>query len=238
MEKYCLVEIVDIEIVTENVDVYDFTVEDDHSYTANGYIVHNCITSSNTSIHDGIASLLDDIWSRKVERSAEGRFTTKIIADGGIRGYSDVIKALALGADFVMIGSVLAKTVESSAPMYVKDGLCKNHVSGKFRPCTDDSGYRWVNTEDGSHYNTLYKEFYGMASKYGQIDINGKKTKTSEGIKKEFEVTTNLDTWSDNMRDYLRSAMSYCNINEVYFFSPSFVKVQLMSNNVISSVNK
>jgi IMP dehydrogenase/GMP reductase len=39
-----------------------------------------------------------------------------IIADGGIRGSSDIVKALAAGADSVMIGKLFALTDESAAP--------------------------------------------------------------------------------------------------------------------------
>ena len=48
-----------------------------------------------------MASLLDEI------RKIKGK--TKIIADGGIGGYSDAIKCLALGADYVMMGKVFTK---------------------------------------------------------------------------------------------------------------------------------
>jgi GMP reductase len=38
----------------------------------------------------------------------------KIVADGGFKKYADVIKALALGADYVMLGSILNKALESA----------------------------------------------------------------------------------------------------------------------------
>lgn len=204
-----------------------------------------CITSSNTGIHDGIASLLNDINSYKAYRKANGKFYAKVVADGGIRGYSDVIKALALGADYVMIGSILAQTVESAAPIYKKNKIGAvatepfSEVTTKdIRPLTEDKCLgKWVD-KNGKVYGHLYKEFYGMASKYGQISINGEKTKTSEGIKKELEVTTNLDTWVDNMTAYLRSAMSYCNITDVKCFTPTNVTVQVISNNTVNSINK
>lgn len=70
-----------------------------------------CITSSNTAIHYPMASLIYKCWEIKDRANCK----TKIIADGGIRNYSDVIKALALGADYVMIGSLFAQLKESAA---------------------------------------------------------------------------------------------------------------------------
>ena len=80
-----------------------------------------CLSSSNTGIHMPMATLIDE--TVEVKKSLENKWFNgeykklpKIIADGGIRNYRDIIKALALGADYVMIGSVFAKMLESAAP--------------------------------------------------------------------------------------------------------------------------
>lgn len=48
--------------------------------------------------------------------------TVKIIADGGIRYSGDIVKALAAGADIVMIGSLLAGTEESPGEVELFEG--------------------------------------------------------------------------------------------------------------------
>lgn len=53
-----------------------------------------------------------------------------IIADGGVRNSGDAVKALAAGADFVMLGSVLAGHVESPGSTVVKDGTAFKKFRG------------------------------------------------------------------------------------------------------------
>lgn len=69
-----------------------------------------CSTSVQTPIHYGMATLLAEIADIKEYNG----YTTQIIADGGISTYRRAILALALGADYVMIGTAFAKCWESA----------------------------------------------------------------------------------------------------------------------------
>jgi len=54
----------------------------------------------------------------------------KIIADGGIRSSGDAVKALAAGADFVMLGSLLAGTNEAPGEKIITLGGIKKQYRG------------------------------------------------------------------------------------------------------------
>lgn len=210
-----------------------------------------CITTSNTAIHHGIVNLLCKIYEIKKHvdmcydlESDEYQCVTQVIADGGIRNYSDVIKALALGADYVMIGGEFAKLVESCAQTYGYDydnhGFMIDPLDGEISIREIGGGFSIVRkkSERDCVVDKLYKVFYGMASKRGQEDLFGKKKGTSEGIERKVACTTNVDKWVENMNDYLASAMSYCDIKEISDFNPDNVEVFLMSNNLQNSINK
>lgn len=70
-----------------------------------------CLTSTNTGVHFPMASLLEQC---KFIKTTNG-LKAGIVADGGIDDYGKAIKALALGADYVMMGTMLAKCFESAA---------------------------------------------------------------------------------------------------------------------------
>lgn len=68
-----------------------------------------CTTSIQTGIGIGQASSLLDLFFSREEQNLD----IELIADGGIKSPGDVAKALALGADAVMLGRMLAGTKEA-----------------------------------------------------------------------------------------------------------------------------
>ena len=182
-----------------------------------------CITSSNTAIHYPMASLVKDCFKYLSDYKWTIRKTNlKIIADGGIRNYNDVIKALALGADYVMIGGLFAECMDSNKNLYIQS-------NGNYVKANDED----LQKEDIQ----LYHKFYGMASKEGMNDLHLRKH-TAEGICKYIPIKyDSIDQWSENMADYLRSAMSYCNVKILQDFIGT-PRVTLISNNAKNAINK
>ena len=79
-----------------------------------------CITTPQTGIHYPIASLIAEIREIKEQIKDYPSIKThaKIIADGGVKNYDDVVKAIALGADYVMIGGLFSQLIESAGEKY------------------------------------------------------------------------------------------------------------------------
>lgn len=188
-----------------------------------------CITSSNTGVHYPQASLIDKCHYNASVNS----FAPYIIADGGIKNYSDVVKALALGADFVMIGSLFVQAYESAAPTMI-ERLDNDSIPHAYQ--FDNNLVTEDEKRDFIKNNHLFKIGYGMASKNAQALIS-KTTSTAEGIEKRKEVKYTLKQWTDNMKAYLQSAMSYCdcyNVEELWAKATCVIN----SSNEIQSVNK
>jgi len=77
-----------------------------------------CTTSIQTGIGIGqVSSMLNIYYSKK-----EQNLKIKIIADGGIKSSGDIAKAVALGADVVMLGRMLAGTKETPGEVIKYNG--------------------------------------------------------------------------------------------------------------------
>lgn len=232
-----LVEIKNITYKKCNKDVYDIEVEKEHQYIANGYVVHNCTTASNTGIYYPYFSLIEEMY--RIKKEINGK--CKIIADGNIKGYRDIQKALVF-ADYVMIGGVFNKALESAGKTTY--GKCYWNIRGYklFRPLKTLFCYgKEVNPFDGVIRNkwkngeiVLWKQYYGMSTKLAQKLINpNAKLKTAEGIIKYQKVEYTLDGWTENERDYLASTMSYTNSKtlEEYKDSEYVISMTVAHNN-------
>jgi len=77
-----------------------------------------CTTSIQTGIGIGqVSSLLNILFARK-----DKKLKLKIIADGGVKSPGDVAKAIALGADVVMLGRMLSGTRETPGEVIKYNG--------------------------------------------------------------------------------------------------------------------
>ena len=159
-------------------------------------IGNGCLTTEQTGIGYPMASLIHETHKLQSERSL---YNTKIVADGGFKKYSDVIKALALGADYVMLGSIFNMALESCSPTY------RDWISGDLVDQYDLS----IKIDFNSGESKFVKNFRGMSTKEVQETLGNKELKTSEGISKINPVKYTLSGWTENFSDYLKSAMSY-----------------------------
>ena len=175
-----------------------------------------CTTSCKTGIHYPMASLIiecnykknvvKDVMRTEIDelsklithesalKSIEKVSTTYksvpiIIADGGFKRIDQIIKALALGADYVMLGEMIAKSKEA---------------------CGD---IKWTSV-NGTHCNA--RQYYGMSTERAQKNINkasntNNRIKQSEGIEKWVPVEYSIEEWVEDFEKSLQSSMSYCN---------------------------
>jgi hypothetical protein len=147
--------------------IYDLEAENDHSYNINGTIVHNsgCTTAANVAINYPIGSLIYECHQIK----KEGNFNTKIVADGGMQGYDDIIKALALGC-FLPNMMVYTNKGFKQIKNIFKDDIVYTH---KFNKEKVNEVFIYENNKDIIQINDIYStdnhHFYVVAKKYKNI---------------------------------------------------------------------
>jgi len=82
----------------------------------------------------------------------------KIIADGGIKNSGDIVKALAAGADFVMLGSLLSGTNEAPGKTFVGlDGGLRKDYRGMASPTAQKNWRGKVASCEGVAASVPYK---------------------------------------------------------------------------------
>ena len=130
---------------------------------------------------------------------------TKLIADGGIRFSGDIVKALAAGADSVMIGSLLAGTEEAPGELIIYEGR-------RFK------SYRGMGSieamEDGS------KDRY-----FQDVEDDIKKF-VPEGIEGRVDFKGSLREVAHQFTGGLKAGMGYCGAANIKALqNASFVKI-------------
>tara|TARA_R110000824_G_scaffold5670_11_gene26155 strand:+ start:14632 stop:15663 length:1032 start_codon:yes stop_codon:yes gene_type:complete len=111
----------------------------------------------------------------------------KIIADGGIKTTGDMVKAYAAGADFVMVGSMLAGTEETPGEtLYYNEGTNRNK----------------------------YKIYRGMASAEAQHAWR-EKSSTPEGISTTVPFRGSVESILQNIAGGIRSGLSYSGVHNL-----------------------
>lgn len=115
------------------------------------------------------------------------RTDRSIVADGGIRTSGDIVKALAFGADFVMIGGMLAGTTPTPGDVI-----------------TNSRGEQ-------------VKQYRGMASREAQENFLGQmhEWKTAEGVAVDVPYKDNQEEIIADIIGGLRSGLTYAGANTI-----------------------
>ncbi len=140
------------------------------------------ICSTRIKTGHGVPTLQSVMDCSRSDRSAA------LIADGGIRTSGDMVKALGAGADFVMVGSLLAGTDETPGRAYLDP----------------DTGSR-------------RKVYRGMASKEAQIDWRGH-TASVEGVTSSVPVKGPVGEVLKDLERGIRSGLSYSGARSISEF--------------------
>jgi IMP dehydrogenase len=157
------------------------------------------------SIRIGIG--LDNFASGKGIDADATTIYNRIIADGGVKITGDVAKALSLGADSVMIGSLLAGTRETPGEIQ-RMGM-------------------WPNEQ-------LFKKYRGSASAEVK-QVHGLDTKNVEGNSKLIPYKGKSERIINDIKDGVRSAMSYVGAEDLSDFHSYSDHVLITQNGLIEA---
>ncbi len=168
--------------------VHDITVDDNSSYVAEGYVVHNSMCSTRIRTGHGVPTLQSIMDCTKSDRDVF------LVADGGIRNSGDAVKALAAGADMIMLGSILAGHAECPGAL------------------VDDKGFTYGSSGTSlvlaAANIPLFKKFRGMASREAQLQWRGR-VSTVEGESTMIPYKGHMLNTITDLLEGIRSGLSY-----------------------------
>ncbi len=175
------------------VPVYDIEVDcPTHSFIAENVIVHNSICTTRVVAGVGVPQLTA-IHDCAVAAKRHG---VTLIADGGIQLSGDIPKALAAGADVVMLGSLLAGVDESPGEVVL-------HQGERFKE------YRGMGSLGAMKARSFSKD------RYFQGDVVDTDKLVPEGIEGRVAYKGPLANVIYQLVGGLRQAMGYCGTGSI-----------------------
>lgn len=191
-----------------------------------------CTTGIVTGVGQGIASTIIECKNAKNNLLKRGINPPLILADGSIQSSGDIAKAIALGADMVMVGSMLAGFRESPAPLYKKPR--------KFLRFLGD----WLSIKVtgipvldqlllSQNQKNWWKPYRGMASHTAneianKLNHTNKKV-VAEGVEHKVPYTGSVYDGLPLIQGGVRSTMSYFNALDI----ETFVENTQISNSIV-----
>lgn len=140
------------------------------------------------------------------DKQLKYRSIPKIVADGGFENISQIIKALALGADYCMLGRIVAGFKEA----------CGNYYEDEF--------------------GVMYRTYYGMSTHIAQELIHDASSsddelqiKQSEGVIKPVKIDSDINDWVWSFENSLKSTMSYTNKLHLEDFINDVISYEIMN---------
>ena len=162
----------------------------------------NCVTRKITGV--GRPQLSAVIECAEAAHAVDGM----ICADGGINCVGDICKAYGAGADFVMVGSLVAGTDEAAG-----DIITKCYRTNEYSISEEENNFGdIISQHDKPQYiMPQYKLAYGMSSKFAQDKHNGgmNSYRASEGIVTLKPYIGSVQNVIDEYLGGLRSCMTY-----------------------------
>jgi IMP dehydrogenase len=129
-----------------------------------------------------------------------------IIADGGIKSSGDLAKALAAGADAVMVGSLLAGTEESPGEVYLHHGRSYKAYRGM---------------------GSVGAMSRGSADRYFQADVRDELKLVPEGIEGQVAYKGPVSSVLHQLTGGLKASMGYVGGKDLQDFSETAKFVQI-----------
>ena len=192
-----------------NPKTYEVYCSAGFDYVRVGIASGSLVDRDKYGFHYPMASLLGSISS--IKKSSKGRLKdVKVIADGGITCHSDILKSIALGADYVMIGREFAKILEASGTVYKRTVKSDQDIIEEVQDLGNLSS---LSTPELLELD-LVRQYFGnttpemQALRAGYSDVNSwvssenkPRVKVSDSEWIWITVDKSLKSWVDNFRE-------------------------------------